>query len=333
LETDLAISRDGKKLAFTERAEHTRLWSLPFDSATGKIKGAGQPVTPPGVGASSPDISPNGQTLLYTAQRAGKWELWEKSLRDGTETSLSSNGSRMRLRWSPDGSRLAYTQIRVDSHDKAKFARGIVVLSGDGREEQVITTPSFDGASVWDWSADGKSILGGCPGSKPGRRSLCLFPVAAAPHAETEMQVVTSNSEANVYQARFSPDNRWISFCAAKVNDAGVSTIFVVSASGGGWKRITEDKYFDDKPRWSPDGRAIYFVSNRTGFFNVWGIRFDPEKGDPVGEPFRVTNFESPGQMILSDVKVMETALTSDHLILPIMEVSGGIWILENVAQ
>jgi len=28
-------------------------------------------------------------------------------------------------------------------------------------------------------------------------------------------------------------------------------------------------RYWDDKPRWSPDGKTIYFVSNRTGFFNV----------------------------------------------------------------
>ena len=38
-----------------------------------------------------------------------------------------------------------------------------------------------------------------------------------------------------------------------------------------------------DKPRWSPDGRTIYFVSRRvTGFLNVWGIRFDQTKGEPV---------------------------------------------------
>ena len=80
-------------------------------------------------------------------------------------------------------------------------------------------------------------------------------------------------------------------------------------------------------------GRMLYFVSNRTGFFNVWGIRFDPESGRSIGEPFRVTSYESPGQMILSDVRAMEMTLSADRLILPIMEVSGGIWILENVAQ
>jgi len=160
---------------------------------------------------------------------------------------------------------------------------------------------------------------------------ICLFPLAAAPHAETQMRVVTSHPEENLYQVRFSPNDSWISFCAAKDVEAGVSTIYVVPTAGGEWRRVTEGKYFDDKPRWAPDGRKIYFISNRTGFFNVWGIGFDPASGQTVGAPFRVTSFESPAQMILTDVRMMQLALAADRLILPIMEVSGGIWILENV--
>src|SRR5215472_16587937 len=31
--------------------------------------------------------------------------------------------------------------------------------------------------------------------------------------------------------------------------------------------RIADSKLWDDKPRWSPDGRTIYFVSRHHGFF------------------------------------------------------------------
>jgi Tol biopolymer transport system component len=333
METDMAISPDGKKLAFTERLEHTRLWSIPFDASAGKVKGPGQPITPVGVEASLPDISANGQKLSYMVQRAGKWELWERSLRDGRETMLSSDGVRKRLRWSPDGTRLAYSRIRMDDREQTRSEFAIMLLPADGGEEQIVTTPSLEGATISDWSSDGKLLLGGCQGSGPSGRSLCTFPLSDAPHAETGMHEVASHKGENIYQARFSPDNRWISFCVARTREAGTSTVYVISPSGGEWQSITENRYFDDKPRWSPDGRTLYFVSNRTGFFNVWGIRFDSENGRPIGEPFRVTSFENPGQMILSDVRTMDMALTSDRMILPIMEVSGGIWILENVAQ
>jgi hypothetical protein len=69
-------------------------------------------------------------------------------------------------------------------------------------------------------------------------------------------------------------------------------------AAGGPWTLISKGKPWDDKPNWSPDGKTIYFVSARSGFFNVWGIRFDSTKGKPVGEAFRVTAFENPSLMI-----------------------------------
>ena len=93
---------------------------------------------------------------------------------------------------------------------------------------------------------------------------------------------------------------------AVNASDARVSPICVVPAPdltrparGGGeervpaeWTRITEGTSGDDKPRWSPDGKTLYFISSRAGLFNVWGMRFDPAIGQPVGEPFRVTAFD-----------------------------------------
>ena len=111
-------------------------------------------------------------------------------------------------------------------------------------------------------------------------------------------KLVSSRPGYSAFNARYSPDENWICFYRHQNDDAGDGAIFVVPATGGEWVRITEGGDFNDKPRWSPDGRTIYFISNRTGFFNVWGRRFDPASGQPIGEVFRVTNFESPGRMI-----------------------------------
>jgi Tol biopolymer transport system component/DNA-binding winged helix-turn-helix (wHTH) protein len=330
---DIAISPDGKKLAFTARVEQTRLWSFPFDASAGRIKEEGRPVTAAGVKASFPELSSDGQRLAFVTRRTGKWELWEKSLKDGRETLLAVDESRRsQPHWSHDGSRLVYNRTRPLNPEDSRYESSLAMAPAGGGAEQTLTTPGTASISVWDWSLDGKWLLGGSD-HLPGRHAICLFPIAAAPQSEKQMRMVTSHPEMNLYQARFSPDQKWISFIAAKATEAGISTIYVVPASGGEWRRITEAKYFDDKPRWSPDGRRLYFVSNRTGFFNVWGIGFDPATGEPRGEPFRVTNFESPAQMVLPEVGVMEMALAPERIVLPIMEVSGGIWILENVGR
>jgi hypothetical protein len=63
----------------------------------------------------------------------------------------------------------------------------------------------------------------------------------------------------------------------------------------------------------------------------VWKVRFDPASGEPLDQPTRVTDFENSTQLIMPNIVQLEMALTSDRIILPMMETSGGIWVLENV--
>src|SRR5262249_19243624 len=172
--------------------------------------------------------------LVYRAQRADKEELREKSLKDGHETVLISDDfSRMRVRWSHDGSRLVYLLLRPLDPEHTRMGRSFVVLSVGSGDERILTSSDMTDEVPYDWSADGKWILGNSDRQNLGRRGIALFPVAAAPHAETQMRVITSHPEQNLYQTRFSPDGRWISFIAAKAIEAGISTIYVISAAGG----------------------------------------------------------------------------------------------------
>jgi Tol biopolymer transport system component/DNA-binding winged helix-turn-helix (wHTH) protein len=335
IDTDVALSPDGRKLALTIRTERTRLWSIPFDGAAGRVEGEGRPLAAGGMDAVLPDLSSDGRKLAFLALRGRKTELWGQSLVDGRTKELVVVGDFQRAtpRWSRDGARLAYRRTWPPNAEGSPREHALVVLPAEGGDEQLITSPSPFSENALDWSADGEWLLGNSERQTPGRFLIGLFPTSAAPAAETKMRVVTSHPDQNLWQARFSPDERWISFIAVDANDAAIATLYVVPRAGGPWIRVTEGRYWDDKPRWAPDGRTLYFISNRAGFFNVWGVRFDPALGKPVGEPFRVTALESPGQIIVPYMTLMEMTLAADRLVVPIMEVSGGIWILENVEQ
>jgi Tol biopolymer transport system component len=151
-------------------------------------------------------------------------------------------------------------------------------------------------------------------------------------HAESAARQIISDPQYDLWQSHFSPNGRWIVFEAvANSPTIAVSVLYVVPAAGGVWTRITDGKHWDDKPRWSPDGKTIYFVSERGGFFNVWGIHFDPAEGKPVGEPFRVSTFSGYGLTIPRWIPAVDLSLNQQKLVLTMEEVSGGIWVLDNV--
>jgi dipeptidyl aminopeptidase/acylaminoacyl peptidase len=57
----------------------------------------------------------------------------------------------------------------------------------------------------------------------------------------------------------------------------GQSDLYVVSETGGPLSQLTRGTTEDLRPRWSPDGRWIYFASNRTGIWEAWRTRAAPD--------------------------------------------------------
>ena len=99
----------------------------------------------------------------------------------------------------------------------------------------------------------------------------------------------------------------------------------------GWWTRVAADHPSADKPRWAPDGRTIYFLSRRlSSYLNLWGIRFDPVSGVPVGAPYALTSFDSPRMMISPHIDRAETAISASYAVLTMTSVSGSIWMVDK---
>jgi Tol biopolymer transport system component len=329
LDTQLAVSADGRKLAFTGETQHIRAWLFSFDANSGRISGKGEGVTSPGMDVWEHSLTRDGKKLAFTAVRAGKWELREKSLADGREAPIVPDDYiRGIAQWSPDGARLAYQRQKSSATEKQ-----LMVWSGESHNEEPLTASSTAWRTVHDWSPDGKSLLISQSTNKTERFAIWLLPLAAAPHAEAAARKITSDPAYDLFQPHFSPNGRWIVFEAVRDSPNVESSLYVMPAGGGPWTPITDGKHWDDKPRWSPDGKTIYFVSGRGGFFNVRGIHFDPTNGSPVGEPFPVTAFENPSLRVPDRIAFVELSLNKDKLVLTMEERSGSIWVLDNVDQ
>jgi Tol biopolymer transport system component/DNA-binding winged helix-turn-helix (wHTH) protein len=334
LNTNISLSSDGTRIAFSLRSEKTRLWSLPFDAVAGRIMGPGEPLTAEGADAPY-DVSSDGRQLVYRAVRQGQQELWKRSLANGENQLLLTAGSISAPRWSPDGTRLVYRRDQPVERSGSPVDRAVAVMASNGNDERLLIKPRPMNASEqmapFDWSADGTKILSACPTGQTGSMGVCLLLASGALQTEQEMHVIASRPKYGLFEAQFSPDGRWVCFNA--VTSPGISSIYAVPTGGGEWTAITDGRFWEDKPRWAPDGRTIYFTSTRAGFVNVWGRRFDPEHGTPLADPFPVTKFETPSRMLLPRIMQLHIALVQQHLVLPITDVAASIWVLDNVNQ
>ncbi len=80
------------------------------------------------------------------------------------------------------------------------------------------------------------------------------------------------------------------------------------------WIPLTEGVW-DDKPRWSPDGNLLYFLSERDGFRRIWAQHLDVLK-HPAGPAFPVFHAHDARRSLLSvQVGALELSLSRDKII------------------
>jgi hypothetical protein len=95
---------------------------------------------------------------------------------------------------------------------------------------------------------------------------------------------------------------------------------------------VAPDHDSPDKPRWSADGRTLYFLSRRPGaYFNLWGVRLDPAAGKLRGDPFAITNMDTPALVISPDMISTEMQVSARHVVLTLQTTTGNIWAISNV--
>jgi dipeptidyl aminopeptidase/acylaminoacyl peptidase len=82
-----------------------------------------------------------------------------------------------------------------------------------------------------------------------------------------------------------SPDGRSIAFAVANVDfDANktVSHLWLGALAGGEPREITAGAGSDNRPRWSPDGRELAFISTRGGTSQVWLLPLEGGEAHPL---------------------------------------------------
>jgi TolB protein len=87
-------------------------------------------------------------------------------------------------------------------------------------------------------------------------------------------------------QPAWSPNNKRIAYWGT---ETGQRDMFTIPVAGGDAVAVTNDAAIDWGPKWSSDGRYLYFASDRGGAMNIWRVAIDESTGQPRGEPEPIT--------------------------------------------
>ena len=132
----------------------------------------------------------------------------------------------------------------------------------------------------------------------------------------------------------FSPNGRWVAFSGWHADSTAKQILIVpVTADGlvpaGQMVEVTNDAFANREPVWSPDGRRIYFLSNRDGFKCVWARDVDPVSARLLGAAYPVAHFHDAEKVILGPSPYSGSiglSVARDFLVLTLTETTGSIW-------
>ncbi len=104
--------------------------------------------------------------------------------------------------------------------------------------------------------------------NRAGSSTLRLAHLNGEHKIEDERRLVPSAEYEQAYTPRFSPDGRSVAYSAW--TRGGYRDIRIVDVSTGSFYELMHDRAIDQQPEWSPDGKTLYFVSDRTGIANIY---------------------------------------------------------------
>lgn len=189
------------------------------------------------------DLGPDGNRMTMAA----RGDVWTLPAKEGITRNLTKTpGVHERsVAWSPDGQYVAYISDATGEDE-------IYIQKQDASEPAVQLTSNADTYKYYlTWSPDSKKIIW-------GDKKLRLQ------YVDISSKLVTLVDQTNTWEhgtMGWSPDSKWITF--TKLDDDNRSKVFIYDVEGKKTTQVTDNWYEAEDGTFSPDGKYLYFISNR----------------------------------------------------------------------
>ncbi len=223
--------------------------------------------------ARYPAPSPDGTQLVFSYQG----DLWLAPLTGGQAQRLTVHeGYDFAPVWSPDGKKIAFTSDRYGNDD-------VFVLYLDTGRIQRLTW--FSGTDrTLGWTPDSQAVI------FESQRDWEPYGVRSVPYvAPLSGGTPYRLHDVEGTPAALAPDGKQVAF--VRRHSAWWRKGYRGSATGDLWLhqldsnrfvRLTDTDTPDTFPMWAPDGRTLYFVSERDGTYNLYAMEVATRRVRPL---------------------------------------------------
>lgn len=256
-----------------------------------------------------PSISPDGNTVAFSSDRSGSFEIYVKQFVAGArEVQITSDGGQnFEPAFSPDGSLLAYY---------SKMRGGIWVVPATGGKVKQLT----EFGSRPAWSPDGSQIVfQSDPLNDLGVGVRNAMPpstiwIVSSGGGEARQLTQVGNPAGGHGAPSWSPDGKRIVF---DTGDLSYSSVWSLTPQGEDLKQLSGNLRVASDAVYAPDGRSIYLIADT----NLSLQRIDlSETGDQIGEPVKI--FDVSG----SRIRQLSIASKSNRIVYTALSTDSNIW-------
>lgn len=171
--------------------------------------------------------------------------------------------------WHPDGKRLAYLTQQNGPSD-------IWIYDTETKEKRAFVEDPQHYLDMLGYTWDGTKLLFRREGGADG--------VYAADAETGEVRKLIDLPD--VQEVRISPDGRWIAATINHVRSGSDIYLRPIHRADDQWVNVTNNPDGNSTPMWSPDGKKLFFVSYRTGSWQVYST-------DLVRQPVEFDDYEA----------------------------------------
>ena len=193
------------------------------------------------------DLAPSGRRIAFTIHG----EIFTAPTEEGELRQITDSPWRDKdPQYSPDGKWIAFVSDR-SGREEIYVAPSSDKADGAGEPQKITDHDTLKNSM--SWSPNSKELAFTASDNKLRKYSF-----------DSKQTTELSESKfGNLNAPVWSPDGNWLAY--SKSDETRNSDIYLLPSAGGEERKVTFDSFADVNPRFSPDGKKLFFVRNEGG--------------------------------------------------------------------